>query len=97
VLDDISGSVLEVSVTLGEIGGEELLDENTSILVEGLGKEDLASKNPLVDTHRILVAERRLAWGFWKGLLLIDVGMIRSNSTIVRPVNSFIGLRCPKI
>ena len=60
VLDDVIGTGLEVTVTLGEIGNEDLLDEHAAVLVEVLGEEDLTGENTLVDTHRIFITEGRL-------------------------------------
>jgi len=60
-LDNIVCAILQVSVPFRQIRRQELLDENPAVLVEILGKEDFTSQDSLINAHRILVTERRLA------------------------------------
>jgi len=61
VADDISGTGLQITVTLGKIGCQQLLAECLGVLVKILWEVDLAGKNLLVDSHRLVIAERWLS------------------------------------
>ena len=57
----VRGARLQVPVPLAEVSRHQLLHQRLRVLVKVLREVDLASQDLLVDTHRLLVAERRLA------------------------------------
>mmetsp|Transcript_70 Transcript_70/g.283 ORF Transcript_70/g.283 Transcript_70/m.283 type:complete len:342 (+) Transcript_70:594-1619(+) len=60
VLLNIIRPALEVANALGEVGGEELLDQVLGVAVKVPRELDLALEDLLVDTERILVVKRRV-------------------------------------
>lgn len=61
VTNNVASSGLQVTVTLGQIRSQELLAQGLGILVEVLGEVNLAGENLLINSHGLVIAERRLA------------------------------------
>ena len=50
-------TVLEVAVSLGKVGHEEVLDQRSCVLIEIGGERNFSLENVSVDSHRVLIIE----------------------------------------